>query len=58
MSGKFKNGNKEGFWAEYHESSDELTAKGHYKNGKRESIWNLYSKNSQLINVSEFKRGA
>ena len=55
MSGKFKNGKKEGEWLSY--NSGQLVGIDNYKDGKRDGIFEIYHENGGLRNKGIYKDG-
>jgi antitoxin component YwqK of YwqJK toxin-antitoxin module len=54
--GAFKNGKREGAWAEYYENG-QLLIKANYKNDKQDGAWARYWKNGQLWKKGNDKNG-
>ena len=56
-NGKFKNGQKEGFWVAYW-NNGQLRQKGDFRGGKKDGFWISYHENGQLWNKGEWRNGS
>ncbi len=55
--GQFIEGNRNGKWIKWDESSNKIISEAHYNNGKKDGVWKIWDDNGVLRYQMEYKDG-